>query len=44
MQTHVPGIVAVQALLLALIAALLASFYPVKRLAQASIREGLNER
>lgn len=44
MQTQVPGIVAVQALLLALIAALLASFYPVKRLAQASIRERLNER
>lgn len=44
MQTQVFAYVPVQALLLALVAALLASVYPVRRIGQASVREGLDGR
>lgn len=44
MQTHVFALVPLQAVALALVAALLASFYPVRRIGRASVREGLDAR
>jgi putative ABC transport system permease protein len=44
MQTHVFALVPLQAMALALVAALLASIYPVRRIGQASVREGLDGR
>jgi putative ABC transport system permease protein len=44
MQTHLFAIVPVQAVALALVAALLASIYPVRRMGKASVREGLDAR
>jgi len=44
MQTHVFAFVPLQAVALALVAALLASFYPVRRMGRASVREGLDAR
>ncbi|WML92247.1 FtsX-like permease family protein [Thiothrix lacustris] len=44
MQTHVFALVPLQAMALALVAALLASLYPVRRIGQASVREGLDGR
>jgi putative ABC transport system permease protein len=44
MQTHVFVFVPLQAVALALVAALLASLYPVRRMGRASVREGLDAR
>ena len=44
MQTHLFAFVPLQAVALALTAALLASVYPVRRIGQASVREGLDGR
>lgn len=44
LQTHVFALVPLQAVALALVAALLASVYPVRRIGRASVREGLNAR
>ncbi|QTR45851.1 ABC transporter permease [Thiothrix litoralis] len=44
MQTHVFALVPLQAMALAMVAALLASLYPVRRIGQASVREGLDGR
>jgi putative ABC transport system permease protein len=44
MQTHLFAFVPVQAVALALVAALLASVYPVRRMGKASVREGLDAR
>ncbi|UOG92171.1 MAG: FtsX-like permease family protein [Candidatus Thiothrix sulfatifontis] len=44
MQTHVFALVPLQAVALALVAALLASLYPVRRMGRASVREGLDAR
>ncbi|OQX05193.1 MAG: hypothetical protein BWK73_34270 [Thiothrix lacustris] len=44
MQTHVFAFVPLQAVALALVAALLASLYPVRRMGRASVREGLDAR
>ncbi|SDZ82136.1 putative ABC transport system permease protein [Thiothrix caldifontis] len=44
MQTHVFALVPLQAVALALVAALLASIYPVRRIGRASVREGLDAR
>jgi putative ABC transport system permease protein len=44
MQTHLFAFVPLQAVALALVAALLASIYPVRRMGKASVREGLDAR